>query len=113
MKPDGDEFSGGDILDPESGSVYHCKMHLEQDGCPAHRPRLHRLLAARPISDLATAELTPSRAALRATGARSRRPRNDGGAASVVQMPRQHRDDQRDAEQQRYQTKIQVLRRSR
>ena len=24
--------SGGDILDPESGSVYRCKMHLEQDG---------------------------------------------------------------------------------
>jgi uncharacterized protein (DUF2147 family) len=32
MKPDGAEYSGGDILDPESGSVYRCKMHLEQDG---------------------------------------------------------------------------------
>lgn len=32
MKPDGNEFSGGDILDPDSGSVYHCKMHLEKDG---------------------------------------------------------------------------------
>jgi uncharacterized protein (DUF2147 family) len=32
MKPDGGDFSGGDILDPESGSVYRCKMHLEQDG---------------------------------------------------------------------------------
>jgi uncharacterized protein (DUF2147 family) len=32
MKRDGDEYDGGDILDPESGSVYHSKMHLEQDG---------------------------------------------------------------------------------
>ena len=26
------EYGGGDILDPESGSVYHCKFHLENDG---------------------------------------------------------------------------------
>ncbi len=32
MSPDGGEFSGGDILDPESGSVYHCKMHVEREG---------------------------------------------------------------------------------
>ena len=32
MKRDGDEYDSGDILDPESGSVYHAKMHLEQDG---------------------------------------------------------------------------------
>ena len=32
MKQDGNEYDGGDILDPESGSVYRCKMHLEQDG---------------------------------------------------------------------------------
>jgi uncharacterized protein (DUF2147 family) len=32
MHWDGVEFSGGDILDPDSGSVYHCKMHLEKDG---------------------------------------------------------------------------------
>jgi uncharacterized protein (DUF2147 family) len=32
IKRNGDEYSGGDILDPESGSVYRCKMHLEQDG---------------------------------------------------------------------------------
>ena len=32
MKRDGDEYTGGDILDPESGSVYHAKMHLEQGG---------------------------------------------------------------------------------
>ncbi len=32
MKQDGDEYNGGDILDPESGSVYRCKMHLEQNG---------------------------------------------------------------------------------
>lgn len=24
-----DEYSGGDILDPETGSVYRCKMHVE------------------------------------------------------------------------------------
>jgi uncharacterized protein (DUF2147 family) len=32
IKPDGNDYSGGDILDPESGSVYRCKMHLEQGG---------------------------------------------------------------------------------
>ena len=32
MKADNGEYSGGDILDPESGSVYRCKMHLEQNG---------------------------------------------------------------------------------
>ncbi|MEA3151096.1 MAG: hypothetical protein QOD56_2035 [Gammaproteobacteria bacterium] len=32
MKPNGSEYTGGDILDPESGSVFRCKMHLEQDG---------------------------------------------------------------------------------
>jgi uncharacterized protein (DUF2147 family) len=26
------EFSGGDILDPENGSVYRCKFHLEDNG---------------------------------------------------------------------------------
>jgi len=26
------EYGGGDILDPDSGSVYHCKFHLESDG---------------------------------------------------------------------------------
>jgi uncharacterized protein (DUF2147 family) len=29
MKGDGGEYGGGDILDPESGSVYRCKMHVE------------------------------------------------------------------------------------
>ena len=29
MKRADDEYSGGDILDPETGSVYHCKMHVE------------------------------------------------------------------------------------
>jgi len=26
------EFSGGDILDPDNGSVYRCKFHLEDSG---------------------------------------------------------------------------------
>jgi uncharacterized protein (DUF2147 family) len=26
------EYSGGDILDPDSGSVYRCKFHLENEG---------------------------------------------------------------------------------
>jgi uncharacterized protein (DUF2147 family) len=26
------EYGGGDILDPENGSVYRCKFHLDQDG---------------------------------------------------------------------------------
>lgn len=32
MKPEGGDWSGGDILDPESGSVYRCTMHLAQNG---------------------------------------------------------------------------------
>ena len=28
----GDEYEGGDILDPESGSVYRCKLVLEDGG---------------------------------------------------------------------------------
>jgi len=32
MKLDGGEYGSGDILDPDSGSVYRCKMHLEQNG---------------------------------------------------------------------------------
>jgi uncharacterized protein (DUF2147 family) len=32
MTPDGNEFTGGDILDPESGSLYRCKLHLEDHG---------------------------------------------------------------------------------
>jgi uncharacterized protein (DUF2147 family) len=26
------DYGGGDILDPENGSVYRCKFHLEKDG---------------------------------------------------------------------------------
>ena len=29
MKHTDGEYSGGDILDPDNGSVYHCKMHVE------------------------------------------------------------------------------------
>jgi len=29
MKKDGSEYSGGDILDPENGKVYRCKLWLE------------------------------------------------------------------------------------
>jgi uncharacterized protein (DUF2147 family) len=32
IKANGGEYDGGDILDPESGSVYRCNMHLEQGG---------------------------------------------------------------------------------
>ena len=32
IQREGNEYSGGDILDPESGTVYRCKMHLEQNG---------------------------------------------------------------------------------
>jgi len=28
----GDEFSGGDILDPDNGTVYRCKLHVSEDG---------------------------------------------------------------------------------
>jgi uncharacterized protein (DUF2147 family) len=29
MKHTDEEYSGGDILDPDTGSVYRCKMHVE------------------------------------------------------------------------------------
>lgn len=32
LKPDEDGYDGGDILDPENGSVYRCKLHLEDGG---------------------------------------------------------------------------------
>jgi len=32
IKADENEFSGGDILDPESGSVYRCILRLADDG---------------------------------------------------------------------------------
>jgi uncharacterized protein (DUF2147 family) len=32
MKQDGDAWDGGDILDPENGKVYRCKMRLEDGG---------------------------------------------------------------------------------
>lgn len=32
LKPDGDRWTGGDILDPEKGSVYSCSMRLEDGG---------------------------------------------------------------------------------
>lgn len=32
MRPDGSEWSGGEVLDPESGRSYRAIMHLEDDG---------------------------------------------------------------------------------
>ena len=32
MKKDGEEWSGGKILDPKNGKTYGCKMHLEDGG---------------------------------------------------------------------------------
>jgi uncharacterized protein (DUF2147 family) len=32
MKQDGDGWDGGQILDPENGKLYKCKMHLDEDG---------------------------------------------------------------------------------
>lgn len=32
MKRTDDGYAGGDILDPETGSVYRCKLHLEDGG---------------------------------------------------------------------------------
>ena len=32
LKKDGDEYTGGDILDPRNGSVYRCKMRLVDQG---------------------------------------------------------------------------------
>ena len=32
LKKDGDEFSGGDILDPDNGKVYRCKVKVKDHG---------------------------------------------------------------------------------
>jgi uncharacterized protein (DUF2147 family) len=32
MKKNGDEWSGGQILDPKNGKIYGCKMHLTDNG---------------------------------------------------------------------------------
>jgi uncharacterized protein (DUF2147 family) len=32
MTPDGSDWAGGQILDPENGKLYKCKMHLEDSG---------------------------------------------------------------------------------
>jgi uncharacterized protein (DUF2147 family) len=32
MSPHGAEYDGGDILDPETGSVYRCRLTLSSDG---------------------------------------------------------------------------------
>jgi uncharacterized protein (DUF2147 family) len=32
MRPNGNEFSGGTIIDPETGEAYRCKMTLEDGG---------------------------------------------------------------------------------
>lgn len=32
MKQDGDKYDGGQILDPENGSLYKCTMHTEEGG---------------------------------------------------------------------------------
>ncbi len=32
MHPDGAQWDGGTILNPQTGKVYHCKMHLGPDG---------------------------------------------------------------------------------
>ena len=32
LRQDGDEWTGGRILDPETGVVYRCKVHMEDNG---------------------------------------------------------------------------------
>jgi uncharacterized protein (DUF2147 family) len=32
MKPLDGEYGGGDILDPDNGSIYRCKFHLDDSG---------------------------------------------------------------------------------
>lgn len=32
IKPGDGEYTGGDILDPDSGTIYRCKFHLDQRG---------------------------------------------------------------------------------
>jgi uncharacterized protein (DUF2147 family) len=36
MRAQGSEYAGGDILDPDTGAVYRCKMHVENGGTELH-----------------------------------------------------------------------------
>jgi uncharacterized protein (DUF2147 family) len=32
LKQDGDEYNGGDILDPDNGKIYRCKLRVKDNG---------------------------------------------------------------------------------
>ena len=32
LTKDGDEYTGGDILDPDNGKIYHCKLRVKEQG---------------------------------------------------------------------------------
>jgi uncharacterized protein (DUF2147 family) len=32
LRKDGGEYNGGDILDPDTGSIYRCKLRIEDQG---------------------------------------------------------------------------------
>lgn len=32
MRPNGDGWAGGTVLNPQNGEIYHCRMHLVDDG---------------------------------------------------------------------------------
>ena len=51
----GDEYQGGEILDPENGKVYRSRMKLVDNGKKLdHAAWFHRLLFVRPQSNLAS-----------------------------------------------------------
>ena len=52
MKKDGDEYTGGDILDPKNGSVYRCKMRLDRPGPQALGAGLSGLFPVRALADV-------------------------------------------------------------
>ena len=57
MKKDGDGWDHGQILDPENGKLYKCKMHLEDGGQQAGRAWLYRRVAAGPLADLGSSAI--------------------------------------------------------
>ena len=52
LKKDGDQYAGGEILDPKNGKIYRAKMKLIDGRQEAGGAWLHRLLAVRPLADL-------------------------------------------------------------
>ena len=61
LKKDGDQYTGGEILDPKNGSIYRAKMKLLERRQEARGARVHRGVAVRPLTDMGAGGVGPRR----------------------------------------------------